>query len=213
MKDFANDPLMLFHAMRGVEDAYLKKITGKSYKGHSPNPTWIIQKITEHLGPIGRNWGFNVLEEKIVEGAPHQILTEIEEHFGHDANGQPMLVSRTKKSQIVREQYHQVRIQFWQVVGDEIRTFDSFGGTPMFYKTKSGNWITDEDAAKKSLTDAYVKAASWLGAAADLFLGLWDDKYQQPDPSAGTPPPGMSRTPPPNAGVQTPPASSDYDGF
>lgn len=219
MKDFHNDPLVLWQAMRGVENDYLKKITGKSYKGHSPNPTWIIQKITEHLGPIGRNWGFNVLEESIVEGLPHQLLTEIDEEWAPGADGQMVLKRRHKKYELIREKYHQVRISVWQIVDGERRTFESFGGTPMFYKTKAGAWITDEDAAKKSLTDAYVKAASWLGAAADLFLGLWDDKYQQPDQSDTPPLPagytaGVSRTPPASAGASgPPPASGDYDGF
>ena len=34
----------------------------------------------------------------------------------------------------------------------------------------------DEDAPKKSLTDAIVKAASHLGVAANIFLGRWDDQ-------------------------------------
>ena len=34
----------------------------------------------------------------------------------------------------------------------------------------------DEDAPKKSLTDAIVKAASQVGIAANIFLGRWDDQ-------------------------------------
>ena len=38
--------------------------------------------------------------------------------------------------------------------------------------------FTDEEAPKKSLTDALSKAMSWLGFAADIHLGRWDDnKY------------------------------------
>ena len=40
-------------------------------------------------------------------------------------------------------------------------------------QTKSG-LRSDEDAPKKSLTDAIIKAASHLGIAANIFLGRWD---------------------------------------
>ena len=36
--------------------------------------------------------------------------------------------------------------------------------------------MVDEDAPKKSLTDAIIKAASHLGIAANIFLGRWDDQ-------------------------------------
>jgi hypothetical protein len=44
--------------------------------------------------------------------------------------------------------------------------------------TKAGRFIVDEDAPKKSVTDALVKCASYLGFAGDIFSGMWDDsKY------------------------------------
>jgi hypothetical protein len=40
--------------------------------------------------------------------------------------------------------------------------------------------VVDEDAPKKSVTDALVKCASYLGFAGDIFSGMWDDsKYVQ----------------------------------
>jgi len=46
-------------------------------------------------------------------------------------------------------------------------------------KTQNGMML-DEDAPKKSLTDAIIKASSQLGIAANIFLGRWDDqKYVQ----------------------------------
>lgn len=53
----------------------------------------------------------------------------------------------------------------------------SFGQTTFVGKNKNG-LFTDEEAPKKSLTDATTKALSWLGFSADVFLGLYDDnKY------------------------------------
>jgi hypothetical protein len=170
----------LWNAVKGVDRNFTKKITGKSYSGDSPNPTYIIQKITEQLGPIGRQWGFRIVKEQIVDTVPHVVKTSAE------------------AGEIVYEKMHYVEIEFWQEyqVGNlltpendkfELRTFSACGGTKLLYKTRKGQWVADEDAPKKSLTDAYVKAASWLGVCADLFLGLFDDRYGQ-IPEADTPP-------------------------
>lgn len=167
--------LELWNDLRTVDPKYTKPITGKSYRGDSPNPTYVILKLTEQLGPIGVNWGFNVVEDRVIEGMPHQI--EVSKRVEYGADGATVL-TRQADYQLVFEKYHQVQIEFWQMVHGERRTFTAFGGTPMLYRSKAGNWIMDEDAAKKSLTDAYTKAASWLGACADIFLGLYDGKYQ-----------------------------------
>lgn len=54
------------------------------------------------------------------------------------------------------------------------------GGTMAMYKTHAGKMIYDEDAPKKSVTDAMVKALSFIGFAGDIFSGVWDDwKYQE----------------------------------
>ncbi|MBE3637370.1 hypothetical protein [Mangrovicoccus algicola] len=181
--------IALWETLRPVDKRFTKPITGKSYKGDSPNPTYIIMKLTEVLGPIGGRWGFNVVRETIREGVPHQIPVEIEEVMRDGPpDAPPRLMSRKQRFEIIREQHHQLEIEFWLVDKEsgERRTFSAFGGTPMVYMAKSGKWIVDEDAAKKSLTDAYTKAASWLGACADIFLGIFDDKYtSQPHNAPG----------------------------
>jgi hypothetical protein len=54
------------------------------------------------------------------------------------------------------------------------------GGTMAMYKTQAGKMVYDEDAPKKSVTDAMVKALSFIGFAGDIFSGIWDDwKYQE----------------------------------
>jgi hypothetical protein len=56
-------------------------------------------------------------------------------------------------------------------------TVEHFGQTTFVGKNKNG-YFTDEEAPKKSLTDAIGKALSMLGFSADIYLGLFDDnKY------------------------------------
>jgi hypothetical protein len=68
---------------------------------------------------------------------------------------------------------HVLRITFHHPNGK----FPSYGQTTFVGKNKNG-FFTDEEAPKKSLTDAITKALSMLGFSADVFLGLYDDnKY------------------------------------
>ena len=69
---------------------------------------------------------------------------------------------------------HWCRIVFWHT--DRANTFEAYGQTKAAYTTAAGKSRVDEDAPKKSLTDAIVKAASQIGIAANIFLGRWDDQ-------------------------------------
>jgi hypothetical protein len=51
-------------------------------------------------------------------------------------------------------------------------------GQTMFVTKRNDGLFTDEEAPKKSVTDAISKALSWLGFAADVYLGKFDgNKY------------------------------------
>jgi hypothetical protein len=68
---------------------------------------------------------------------------------------------------------HVLRIRFRHPGGE----FHAYGQTTFVGKNKNGAF-TDEEAPKKSLTDAITKALAMLGFSADVFLGLYDDnKY------------------------------------
>jgi len=165
---------------------YTKAITGKQYKGTSVNPTYIVRKITDTLGPIGINWGWEVEFDRVREGEPHQVV--VEQSQGPD--------SKSVKYQIIRETYHEVCIKFWRYdAKGEKSYFSSYGGTVMLRKTNAGKWSMDEDAAKKSLTDAFTKAASFMGVSADIFTGETDNsKFSNPPdaPPSSAPPQGSA---------------------
>jgi len=181
--------LAAWNVLRPVDRKFTKPITGKTYKGDSPNPTYIIMKLTELFGPIGQRWGFEVKFDRVRPGAPHRVLVaQSETRTTPDAQGIQHVLSRSATHDIIREEHHEVCIDFWQVsVDGSRRVYSSYGGTPMLYMSKAGKWVHDEDAAKKSLTDAYTKAASWLGACADIFLGIFDDKYSSQTHDPGRP--------------------------
>lgn len=68
---------------------------------------------------------------------------------------------------------HVLQIRFRHPEGE----FQTFGQTTFVGRNKNGAF-TDEEAPKKSLTDALTKALSMLGFSADVHMGLYDDnKY------------------------------------
>tara|TARA_R110000796_G_scaffold247754_1_gene373708 strand:- start:293 stop:958 length:666 start_codon:yes stop_codon:yes gene_type:complete len=138
--------LAIWDRFADIDPDFTKDITGKDYKGTSPNAHYITKCLTELFGPVGIGFGWRVLAESV-------------DHFGDTA-------------------IHWCRIEFWHT--DRANVFESYGQTKMAYMTRgaSGYLKVDEDAPKKSLTDAITKAAAQVGIAANIFLGRWDDnKY------------------------------------
>ena len=133
--------LSLWDSYADIDPKFTKPITGKAYKGTSPNPQYIIRCLTEMFGPVGIGFGWVVVAEQF------QSLGD--------------------------EVLHWCRIEFWHT--DRTNIFQAYGQTKALMKTKNGLMV-DEDAPKKSLTDAIVKAASQIGIAANIFLGSWDDQ-------------------------------------
>lgn len=125
-----------------IDPKFTKAITGKPYKGTSPNPQYVIRCLTEMFGPVGQGFGWRVVAEAFTP--------------------------------LGDEVLHWCRIEFWHT--DRANTFDGYGQTKAAYTTSSGKLMVDEDAPKKSLTDAIIKCASQLGIAANIFLGRWDDQ-------------------------------------
>lgn len=143
--------LALWASVERTDPDHVKPITGKAYQGTSPKPHYLIHKATGTFGPCGIGWGF-VVEERIEDGAM------IEPGFF--------------------EKMHIAKVKLWYKLGDQRGEVEHIGGTVFSGKRKNGTPFTDEDAPKKSVTDALVKALSMLGFAGDIFMGRYDDsKY------------------------------------
>jgi hypothetical protein len=139
--------LALWNAVEKTPPSQVKEITGKSYKGNSPKPHYLVHKATETFGPCGIGWGFTIEDERIEEGA----------------GGERMSIARVK---------------VWYEWNGKRGEVEHIGGTSFSGIRSSGKPFTDEDAPKKSVTDALVKALSMIGFAGDIFMGRYDDsKY------------------------------------
>lgn len=136
------DNLAHWERFADIDPKFTKAITGKPYKGTSPNPQYVIRCLTELFGPVGQGFGWDIVAEDFTP--------------------------------LGGETLHWCRIKFWHT--DRANTFDSYGQTKACYTTGTGKVMVDEDAPKKSLTDAIIKAASHVGIGANIFLGRWDDQ-------------------------------------
>lgn len=70
---------------------------------------------------------------------------------------------------------HIAMVEVWYEHEGKRGSFQHIGQTKMSYKTSKGAMMLDEDAPKKSVTDALIKGLSMIGFAGDIFSGRWDD--------------------------------------
>jgi hypothetical protein len=129
----------------------VKPITGKQYKGNSPKPYWIVERLTEEFGPCGKGWGFTIVSERMERLSETDVL-------------------------------HVAVVDFWYRLDGDTCHIQQVGQTKATYwsapREGQAKLVVDEDAPKKSVTDALVKCASYIGFAGDIFAGRWDDsKY------------------------------------
>lgn len=146
----------LWEAVVTTDPKYTKGFSrGGGFKGTATNATYLAHKATTQFGPCGIGWGITVLDEEIITGAPHM------------ADG----------AVVAHDLIHKVHARLWYMRDGERGEVEQFGQTQMVGKNKNG-FYTDEEAPKKSLTDAMTKCLSLLGFSADIHLGLYDDnKY------------------------------------
>lgn len=166
--------LELWNSVFETDEKYTKKFTrGGGFSGTAINSTYLIHKATSLWGPMGGLWGVDVVSEGVMNGAP-LVAEDFSEEYDTDGDGKQIVVKTQRTSVVIgHEQIHYVRIRLRHPQG----CVEHFGQTTFVGKNKHG-FFTDEEAPKKSLTDAIGKALSMLGFGGDVFLGLFDDsKY------------------------------------
>jgi len=155
-----NQNMRIWSQVEKTDPDMTKSYTGMGgFKGTAIKPTYLMRKATEMFGPCGEGWGWTVVDERYDDGAPLQAPTK-------EWPDAPLILAKL----------HTLRIELWYLGSDGKKcTVTHYGHTP-FVLLQSGKIITDWEAAKKSLTDAIGKCLQPLGFAADIHMGMWDDR-------------------------------------
>ncbi|MFP2239919.1 exodeoxyribonuclease VIII [Pseudescherichia vulneris] len=168
------DNMEIWRRVMRTDPRYTKDLAGAGFEGTSINAEYMVMRATEIFGPIGTGWGFEVMEDRMLPGAPmSEAIYEDKKFVGNR-------LLRDGDGTLITEENHSIKIKFWYAIEGDIRgEVEAYGATKYLYKTKHG--ITcDGEAQKKSLTDAIKKALSLLGFSADVWLGLYDKaEYKQ----------------------------------
>lgn len=107
---------------------------------------------------------------------PQYVIRCLTEMFGPVGKGFGWSVLAEAFEPLGDTHLHWCRIRFWWRDEQGEHSVEEYGQTKAAYVTSKGSHRVDEDAPKKSLTDAIIKGASHLGVAANIFLGRWDDQ-------------------------------------
>ena len=148
----SKDNLKLWNSVQETDPKFTKP-EGKTGRT-AINGTYLFKKATEAFGACGIGWGYEILEDRLEKGSPFKTK-DIEE--------------------VIYSQSHTIKLKFWFIQGEKKGEIFSFGHTKYLYNTNKGYVMVDEEAPKKSLTDAIKKALSMLGFAGDIFMGEYEN--------------------------------------
>lgn len=153
------DNLNIWNAVKKTDTRFVKEANVGGRKTASINHIEMVEKATKLWGPIGIGWGYEILEERDDQGAPAILEGQV---VGHNIT-------------------HTLKLRLWYVIGGNRGSVENYGHTPRIYwSRKNSSFVQDDEAAKKSLSDALKKCFSFLGFSADIYGGEWDDpEYRQ----------------------------------
>jgi hypothetical protein len=163
--------LNIWRRVMRTDPQYTKPLDAGGFSGTSINAEYMFMRATELFGPVGAGWGYEVLEEKLLPGAPmSEAVYDDKGKFSRN------VLLRDGDGTLIFEQNHSMKIEFWYRNGETRGTVEAYGATKYLYKSGNGRIIADSEAMKKSLTDAIKKALSLLGFSADIYLGWYDSE-------------------------------------
>ena len=133
----------------------------------------VFKTDPKHVKPItGKDYSGN-------SPKPYYIVERLTQEFGPCGIGWGYTIESERFERFSdTDVLHIARVRMWFMLGGKRGEVEQMGQTKATYVTGQGKFKVDEDAPKKSVTDALVKCASYLGFAGDIFSGRWDDsKY------------------------------------
>lgn len=146
MTDDQKTNLAIWDEVKRTDPRWTKEFDNGRFQGTATDPIHVYQRATELFGPCGIGWGWEELKDETITDNYEAVTT-----------------------------IHYLTIKLWYVWGGKRGEIVAYGGTTMASTTRKGARAVDEDAKKKSLTDALGKAFSFLGFTADVRLGMFDD--------------------------------------
>nr|DAI63397.1 MAG TPA: exonuclease VIII [Caudoviricetes sp.] len=166
--DSERDNLDIWRRVMRTDPQYTKPLDIGGFKATTITAEYMFMRATEIFGPAGKGWGYKVMEEKMIPGAPMTEAIYEKDKFVR------MTVLRDADGSLVYEQNHSIKIDFWYRTENGISSIEAYGATPYLYKATK-RIVSDGEVLKKSLTDAIKKALSMLGFSADVYLGWYDN--------------------------------------
>jgi hypothetical protein len=149
-----NQNLSIWNHANKTDPSATTDLQGMGYAGTGINGNWMVEKATELWGPMGDNWGIDILDDRFDQGGP--------------------IFDADKKIIVCNAIVHTIKINLWYMKGEKKCVIPSYGHTNFVYHTKWGP-ATENDAPKKSLTDALKKALSMLGFCSDIYGGQYEN--------------------------------------
>lgn len=137
---------------------------------HSIRAQYILMRATEVFGMEGIGWGVDIKEERIDRGAP--LLEPIQDQTGKIIGQKPV---RDGDGSLFCLSVHTIKIELWYIWNGKKGRIPSYGHTDYITKKNDGSLKMENEAAKKSLTDATTKALSHLGFGADVYMNMYND--------------------------------------
>ncbi|WP_449567059.1 exodeoxyribonuclease VIII [Lelliottia nimipressuralis] len=169
------DNLKIWRSVMRTDPRYTKDLSGTGFSGTSINAEYMVMRATEIFGPLGTGWGYDILEDRMLPGAPmSEAIYEDKKFVGKK-------LIRDADGTLITEMNHSLKIDFWYVNENGKKgRFEEYGATPYMYMTSGNKIYCDSEVLKKSLTDAIKKSLSLLGFSADVWLGHYDrEEYKQ----------------------------------
>jgi hypothetical protein len=136
--------------------AYVKKPTAGLNGLTAIDAYYMFQRATEAFGMCGSGWGYDIQSEEYREGGP--------------------ILNKDKTETIDHECNHILKVRLWYMIDGKRCEIEHFGVTKYKSQNRYGV-VADEEAPKKSLTDAIKKCLSMLGFCAEVYQGKFDDEY------------------------------------
>ena len=88
----------------------------------SINGVYMAKKATEQFGPVGKGWGYDIIEDRYDDAGP--IYSEAQEIICHGSN-------------------HTLRLSLWYMLDGDKCSVEHYGHTKYIYRSKYGFTVED----------------------------------------------------------------------